>query len=748
MKPAPIKPNGIDFQSLAQEHGYVKARQLLAQASILSQQNKIKAVEAELNAGKKPLRLKESVSLASTFGNFNSDSMLDRIMKANQNILMSESSQMEFLEDILKSKRKAAPKPKPGATNSGVANENIIVIADKPTSAATKETIMTAIPKPDGPEFQFVDDDIIRYTLESDSYTLLVPNRDITGLPKGLGDTLNLQLSYTRRVICTRNKLRGLLTHEVPQLSMYHMRYLTQINLSLNKIGQLPSDFGVLTHLQTLDLSQNNLSTLPHTFRNLKSLVSLDLSGNSFATLPASFAYLDALQKLDVSNNLFTMFPCMIVKLRSLKVLKFNRNSLIHLAIPPPLLRQEDMWTPVIDRRTGKTVFMNILTNERVSNIEKYDGHGVRKKRDLHIFQPDGSKLYRMRKIWLSVNQTQEWEPDTDANSGLVYYRNNVSGGTSWEMPLSMDTLGDLQLLEEFEIKMNSIKSLPDSFTKMTTLRKLVFTKNRLNSLPDGISMLQSLAHLEVTSNELRILPTSICACEGLEVLILNDNHLLRLPANLGRLPRLRKLDVSSNHLKQISHTLGFCDTLEQLLVLENPLEDPPMEEFSNGMDTVKWYLRNRYHIETRGMPPPMEFHQIGICSQVTVLMPEFISIVRQLIASSKKDGLLNMQLLGLKEIPVDVLKIPNLRRLKLDFNDHLAFDAREGFPLQLSTLVTLSIRACRLLYLPENVYIFEKLNTLSIHENRFESLPEAITELRTLTYLGKTPAILLLSTP
>jgi Leucine-rich repeat (LRR) protein len=297
---------------------------------------------------------------------------------------------------------------------------------------------------------------------------------------------------------------------------------------------------------------------------------------------------------------------------------------------------------------------------------------------------------------------------------------------------------------------MNSIKSLPDSFVSMVNLRKLVFTKNRLNALPDGISNLKSLTHLEVTSNELRILPTTICDCEALEVLILNDNHLLRLPANLGRLPHLKKLDVSSNHLKQISHTLGFCETLEALLVLENPLEDPPMEEFGKGMDTVKWYLRNRYHIESRGIPPPMQFHQIGICSQVTVLMPEFTAIVRQLIASSKRDGRLNMQLrasrrwVGLVKLqgvcllitPPQSKKNPHRTRLKLDFNDHLGFE-KEGFPLQLSTLVTLSVRACRLEYVPENVYIFGRLTTLSIHENRFESLPDTITELRALTCLG-----------
>lgn len=742
MKQNTIKPNGIDFAVMARENGYMKARQLLSQATIQTQQNKIRQLESDTNAGKKPLRLKESVNLASTFGQYNSDSVLDRIMKGNQGIYLSEASQIDILESILKKRETAVPKPAPSADDGMLNNVMVAVDTSAEEAVSYEQRLPEAVLNVDKPENNFVEDDTLRYTLESDSYTLLVPNKDIEELPMGLGDTLNLQLSYTKRLICTRNNLRGLLSTQLPQLSMYHLRYLTQINLSLNKIGQLPSDFGALKQLQILDLSHNNLSNLPASFRNLKSLTTLDLSANSFAVLPACVAYLDSLEKFNLSNNLFTLFPCMVVRLKSLKSFAFSRNSLTHLAIPPALLRPEDMWTKVIDRRTGKTVNMNVLTNERIQNIEKYDGSGVRKMRDLHVFQQPGTKIYFKRKIWLSVNQIQEWEPAIDTTTGLTYYKNNVSGENSWSMPASMDTLGDISTLQEFEIKMNSIKSLPESFIRMFALRKLVFTKNRLNNLPDGISCLQNLSHLEVTSNELKILPTTICQCSALEVLLLNDNHLLRLPAELGRLPKLRKLDVSSNHLKQISLTLGFCEPLESLLVLENPLEDPPMEEFGKGMDTVKWYLRNRYMIETRGMPPEMQFHQIGIQNQVTILIPEFVSIVQQMIASSKKDGLLNLQLLGLKEIPVDVLKMPHLKRLKVDFNDTLNFDS--GFPEQLKHLVTFSIRACKMKFLPENIHIFERLTTLSIHENRFESIPDGITELRTLTYLGKDTALVI----
>jgi hypothetical protein len=40
-----------------------------------------------------------------------------------------------------------------------------------------------------------------------------------------------------------------------------------------------------------------------------------------------------------------------------------------------------------------------------------------------------------------SVVQTYEWEPVLDEESGSVYYRNNVSGDTQWEMPSDLDHL-------------------------------------------------------------------------------------------------------------------------------------------------------------------------------------------------------------------------------------------------------------------------------------------------------------------
>lgn len=60
---------------------------------------------------------------------------------------------------------------------------------------------------------------------------------------------------------------------------------LTKLDLSKNKLTELPMDFGHLVNLERLDLYCNNLTALPTSFIHLKKLTWLDLKGNPIQTL-------------------------------------------------------------------------------------------------------------------------------------------------------------------------------------------------------------------------------------------------------------------------------------------------------------------------------------------------------------------------------------------------------------------------------------------------------------------------------
>jgi Leucine-rich repeat (LRR) protein len=292
-----------------------------------------------------------------------------------------------------------------------------------------------------------------------------------------------------------------------------------------------------------------------------------------------------------------------------------------------------------------------------------------------------------------------------------------------------------MEVLTELTLRDNPISYLPPSFAKMKNLVKLVMVRNRLKELPEDIGNMKQLQILDLSSNELKFLPVSICDCPSLQILHLDDNHLIRLPENLGFLPQLKSLSINVNHLTALPFSLGYCSTLRTLSCNENLVTDPPMAEFSKGLELVLWYMRNRFMIEKHGKPPQMEYHEIGIAHEVTILKPEFEETIQQKMIGAQKDGILNLQLLGLREIPKLILSMKTLKRLKLDFNDYL--DVSQGFPPELHRLQALSFRGCKLPVLPNNIHIFDRLTNLNLEDNRLEWLPESFCELLSLTSLN-----------
>lgn len=724
----------IDFESLVKAHGFIKARQLLKRSTIEQHQvvitNSEKAVHDSLHLN----RAKATLKLSATSGPEHPLSFTQKILAANPSIQALEKAlnkedptlAMELLKGIkLKEKQ---------GSHHHLPFEN----------------------------HKFIQDHQTQYSLENRKWELLIPNCELSYFPSSLSDTLHLQTAYLREVNASRNNFTRFNSHSSPQLSMYHFRYLTLLNLSFNNLSRLPDNFGTLNLLQTLLLSNNRLSKLPASFNRLRQLEVLDLAGNTFATLPAEFGSMHSLLDLDLSENLFSTFPYAVIKLESIQRLKFSRNACSHLGVMPPLLAWGDMFMPGSDPRSGQPIFINILTKEKVRHVELFTGKNIHKQADLHVFQPlykTGStnlinKSYNRRKMWLSVCGTPEWEPDTDPQNGQTYYRNNVSGESTWVMPPSLDILGRLQAtLMELTIKGNVIKSLPSSFTSLRNLVKFSFSRNRLMQLPEDIGNLVKLEYLELSGNELHILPVTLCDMPALKTLIIDDNHLVRLPDRLGDLPSLTTLNASVNRLASIPFSLGYSTSLTNLMVAENPLVDPPKAEFDRGdLDQIKWYLRSRQKIEDHGKPPEMAYHAISINSEVLVLQPELQETITQKInaCAREKRAFLNLQLLGLKSIPKQVLKMKNLHKLKMDFNDQLDLNTKqdrnasnegmastEGFALELEKLEYFSCRACKISILPENVFIFQKLTFLSLEENRLESLPDGIVELQSLTNLN-----------
>ncbi|MBP6389825.1 MAG: leucine-rich repeat domain-containing protein [Flavobacteriales bacterium] len=97
-----------------------------------------------------------------------------------------------------------------------------------------------------------------------------------------------------------------------------------------------------------LDLSKQKLKELPEELRRLPNLNSLDLGHNKLKTLPEWISEFAHLQEFSANNNRMVNFPEAICALRHLKRLDMSRNALISL--PACLGRLEqltslDLWS-------------------------------------------------------------------------------------------------------------------------------------------------------------------------------------------------------------------------------------------------------------------------------------------------------------------------------------------------------------------------------------------------------------------
>ncbi|XP_074597070.1 leucine-rich repeat-containing protein 57-like isoform X2 [Brevipalpus obovatus] len=129
-----------------------------------------------------------------------------------------------------------------------------------------------------------------------------------------------LQLSTSiRSVDLSNNKIK-----ELPGF-IGEFSSLKNLVFQSNLLTYLPKEIASLTKLETLSLGNNRLMSIPDDLSTgLSSLRSVDLSGNLLDTFPMAFVGLKALETLDLSRNKITSIPDGV---QTLQVLELNLNQ-------------------------------------------------------------------------------------------------------------------------------------------------------------------------------------------------------------------------------------------------------------------------------------------------------------------------------------------------------------------------------------------------------------------------------------
>ncbi|XP_051136535.1 plant intracellular Ras-group-related LRR protein 1-like [Andrographis paniculata] len=347
-------------------------------------------------------------------------------------------------------------------------------------------------------------------------------------------------------------------------------------------------------------------------------------------------------------------------------------EKIYEAAVAGDELIQADAAPDLSEPEVDAAVVEVLKEAESGKEIERVDLSGRR----LTIFPEAFGKLKFLIVLNFSNNQLEEI-PDSIA--GLENLEElNLSENLLESLPDSIGLLFKLKLLN---VSGNKLGALPDSichcrslvelnasFNKLTylptnigfelvNLKRLDVHLNKIRSLPTSIGEMKSLCFLDVHFNELRGLPHTIGRLTNLEILNLssNFNDLTELPDTLPDLINLKELNLSNNQIRALPDTFGRLASLTRLNVDQNPLEIPPNDVASDGVEAVKAYMVQRWEQivmeeeRSAAMVQDPEQTQTGLLNRSTLWLNNVFSNVSGYLGgigkSSNDDPYLNQQL-------------------------------------------------------------------------------------------------------
>lgn len=139
-----------------------------------------------------------------------------------------------------------------------------------------------------------------------------------------------------------------------------------------NRITSLPDELGQLVKLEKLSLTANLLVSLPETVGSLRNLVLLNVSNNKLESLPESIGSCFSLEELQANDNSIKELPASVCNLVHLKSLCLDNNKLRQ--IPPNLL---------IDCKSLQNISLheNPISMEQFQQMDGFQDFEARRKK-------------------------------------------------------------------------------------------------------------------------------------------------------------------------------------------------------------------------------------------------------------------------------------------------------------------------------------------------------------------------------
>jgi Leucine-rich repeat (LRR) protein len=118
-----------------------------------------------------------------------------------------------------------------------------------------------------------------------------------------------------------RLNLRGKKLKQVPPQVFTSFPYLVDLDLSRNRLKELPDSLWALGRVKRLNLCKNQIEQLPPSIGRMHHLEELVISQNELTALPDSLGQLERLRMIDAWSNNFDELPASMGGMRALEVM-------------------------------------------------------------------------------------------------------------------------------------------------------------------------------------------------------------------------------------------------------------------------------------------------------------------------------------------------------------------------------------------------------------------------------------------
>nr|WP_299384833.1 immunoglobulin domain-containing protein [Allomuricauda sp.] len=320
---------------------------------------------------------------------------------------------------------------------------------------------------------------------------------------------------------------------------------VTELKLTNNLNGNLPSSIGNLVNLQILKLTSNQLTgNIPVEIGQLQNLTHLEFDFNQLTgTIPSGIGQFQNLLILDLRfNQLNGGIPSELGQLSNLQRLDLNSNQLSG-AIPAELGQLQNL------------IHLTLQHNQLTSNIPSQLGNILSlvtlKLNDNDIngsIPSELGQLLSLTDLSLSGNQISGTLPSELGNLSSLEFLNVYDNQISGTIPTQFSQLTNLKYLG---LQRNNLMgTIPSSLGLLANLTHLELQQNQLSgSIPSELGQLSNLLSFDLYGNNLTgIVPTEVELLTNLFVFAIQENDLTgNIPSGLSLLTNLFGLTFHSN---------------------------------------------------------------------------------------------------------------------------------------------------------------------------------------------------------